>query len=370
LFYNVSLNKKTLIDSVIFIPKRFPKNLYKKTRKILQSNKSDKLQQITAFLNNQTDFKLKNSPKIVFNNNKSVYLIELTNDKKNSFNAFAGFGYDETEKKLKLYGEIDTELFNIFNTGEKISFKWQKNNKIQDLAIHSFFPYILGSNFNLSGNILSSRKDTINAYFQSASKLGWQINNHQINISYVTNQKTENATKTNNSFIGSGYYFEKPSYYQGLFNKNFSANLYFKSKKFNNLVFFGEFNYFFEINAKFLTHHNLGYLHNGNSGFIIFNISKNVFRIKNDLQPMFSELFGLKNEFIFHSKQHFFYIIGDFFYQKNFENIYSSYVNSGIGIKIINKNQILTLEIIKPVNLTLTANNQQITIIINHIIRF
>jgi hypothetical protein len=63
-------------------------------------------------------------------------------------------------------------------------------------------------------------------------------------------------------------------------------------------------------------------------------------------------------------------LIADVIHKKNGEHLTKTYINSGLGLSIIQKNQILTLEIIVPVYSNYISDNQSVYINIKQAIRF
>jgi hypothetical protein len=64
------------------------------------------------------------------------------------------------------------------------------------------------------------------------------------------------------------------------------------------------------------------------------------------------------------------FLIADVIHKKNGEHLTKTYINSGLGLSIIQKKQILTFEIIAPIFSSYISDNQSIYINVKQAIRF
>ena len=369
LYYTVELNKQVKIDSIIYTGKIFPLNFQKKINRILSGNKSDGLDAIVNFINKQTAFQFKTAPKIVFYQNKSSFLIDVENRNNNLLDASLGFEYSPDEKKMELQGKINTELYNIFKTGEYIGFHWEKYSEIQNLIIDVDFPFIFGSNFRISNSLLSGRKNTTTGYFHNQTDVFLPYQKHSFGLNYTIDQISKQS-KTTHSFGGISYQY-KDNRKDLVLKKNIEANLYVNTKKLSNYILYTHIKYYFILSGRLYLSPQLVFFHNTNDTEINFTRqSGQVYRRQNirEISPLTT--FGLKNDFMIKTGNNYFYIIGDFISTKYTEKNTISYINTGVGIKIIKKNQNLTLEAIKSLCSGYLIDIQGFVINIKQVIKF
>jgi hypothetical protein len=369
LYYKADLNRQIKIDSIVYSPTNFPKNFQKKLLRILQKKTSGNLNNIIDFIERLTAFEIKNQPEIVFDKDKTYYLFELEKNNKNLLDAAGGFEYLPDLNKISLQANIKAGLYNIFGKGEYIKIQWQKYQDIQNLIINTDFPYIGGTNFSISNSILTGRKDSLTGYFHNQTNLIFQYKQHQLGLNYTIDQ-IANDTKVINSFTGIGYRFGY-TVKKELFEKYIKTNLYLNTKRIDNYVFYLQLKYYLSITKRFIINSNAGYYYNNNSDKVNFSQQiDQIFRKQNRAIIIPYKAFGFKNEFIITGKENYLYLIGDLISVTDMQQNTYSYINTGVGIKIINKNQNLTFEIIKPILVSYLTNYQPITINIRQSVKF
>lgn len=188
--------KRTLDRIVISGYDNFPKNvaanliskknvLNKKTLDILQSN----LKVITYAAETK-------SPEFLFKRDSTLLYIYIKKINSNTAEGFLGF--NNAEGKSKLTGNLQMQLANNLNKGERLNLKYRSDDNKQRLLEASVeIPYLLGTKLGAQASINLLRRDTI--YQNNNFKAGLFFKpqwNQSIGINYVTTSSV--ATSVNN----------------------------------------------------------------------------------------------------------------------------------------------------------------------------
>lgn len=149
-----------------------------------------------------------------------VYLY-LKKKKSSSFNGIAGFLPDEENPgKLKVTGEINLKLNNLFKGGEKIAFYWTKTDVLsQELSTRFTYPFVLNSRFGMEGAFDLFKQDTTHLNLESKGSVLFYTSgeNHftgsfkYYNTSGLSSNQNPTSSFTladvSGSLFGLGYYY-------------------------------------------------------------------------------------------------------------------------------------------------------------------
>ena len=372
-FYHYINTVPAKIDSLVVISdKKFPENIKRKLNKSLKRKPINlkNLNNIKRFINEKTGFKITTQPVINFYHGKKMVVLKVKKEASNLLDGMLGFNYDSEKEKLQLEGRIKSSFYNLFNSGEQLTFIWQRKNKYQQIQFNAKFPYIKSSNLGFENFFSSLRKDTVNFEIFNQTGLNYQIKNQTFGINFIFNFKALHNSSMSNRLAGLIYQntivpikFDWSIYIQAQLNFNISD-----SKK--NILYLQLISNERIWHNIFLSHNIQTYKTNQNELTTPTFIQNGIFRKIVNLENDFYRIISLKNDLIYHANHIKFYLIGDYMQTYSFNKLRKSYVNTGIGINYINKNQILTFEIIKPVQITYLSDYQYIYVNIKQSFKF
>lgn len=370
LYYNIKTGNKVLLDSIVFSNYNFPRNYSKNLLKKFKNQPLTHLliNEIKQNILRNNQFLVKENAQILIDKEKHYLSIGIDKKKTNSISGVLGFNYNNELQKPELEGEFKTGLFNIFKHAEDISFVWRKNKLNQNLLVNFKIPYLLSSDFSLQNSFFINREDSTSYTISNKTFLGWHYKKNSININY-TSELIKEKYLTHNNFIGFSYLHSLKQHNTN-YIKSIGVHLSIKNDKKKNLIFNTNIHYFF-YKKNWYFKQDWYYLQNfTNSRFSLNQFEEHFFRKNNIVETEIKKLINLKNEVVFKHNEYQFYGIYDFIYKEVIDNPSVNYINLGLGIKILNKNQKLTVEVIKPLFLTHLINYQSIYINIKQNIVF
>ncbi len=148
--------------------------------------------------------------------NKCKVILKLKKRKQNSFSGLVGIQQDKDNKTL-ITGNISLFLYNAFLAGEKISFKWEKPDKLsQMLNADFYYPYIfkLPVGIVLNANLFKQDSLFTNSKFAGGITVPF-VNSGELSIngkwlnSSATSNTDQNINSTKGKMFGVGYFFLK-----------------------------------------------------------------------------------------------------------------------------------------------------------------
>ena len=372
-FYHYKKTVQAKIDSLVIISyKKFPNNIRKRLNKILKAKTIDikNLNNIERSINDNTGYKIFERPLINFYHGKKMVVLKVKKEATNLLDGLLGFNYDSEKEKVRIEGRIKSSFYNLFNTGEQLTFIWQRKNKYQQIQFNVKFPYIKSSNFGLSNYISSIRNDTISFEILNQTGLNYQVNKHTFGINYIYNFKSLNNVATSNRLAGILYHINiknKKTTWVTELQAQFNINI---SDLDSNL-------FYLQLKSKEKIWHNVSLSHNLQS----FNANQDklsvpgymqngIFRRIVNLESNYNRILSIKNDIIYRVNQIKFYLIGDYIQTNSFKKQHISYANTGIGLHFTNKTQILTFEIIKPIKVIYLSGFQDVYINIKQSVKF
>ena len=213
LFAHLIINpsKKRMINKVIIKGyENFPKSYLKNYFNIKSSDifNQQKISEISEASNNLDFIKEIKSPEILFTKDSTLLYMYLKKHQNNSFDGIIGFASKENGDLL-FNGNLEIQLNNILNTGEKFGLFWNSiGEEKQELKLNTETPYIFNSRFSpeLTFSIYKQDSTFINSKFDS--KIGYHINS-KIKLSLTYNaEKSENLKEklSNNIETYSNYF--------------------------------------------------------------------------------------------------------------------------------------------------------------------
>ena len=160
----ISYGSKRYIDRVIVQGyKDFPKKFIDKIF-VLNKNKPIDIEKalIRSSLIDKTNFaRKKRDPEILFTKDSTTLYLYIEKIKRNSFDSFLSFDTDENSGKINVQGYAKINLYNTFNSGEKLNFDFQsQKNQDRSLASQIYIPYIFATPINLNYKLNLVKKDS------------------------------------------------------------------------------------------------------------------------------------------------------------------------------------------------------------------
>jgi outer membrane protein assembly factor BamA len=146
--------------------------------------------------------KLADSPEVNFRLNKAQVVMDLESVQVNSFDGIAGFVPKQNGNGSQLTGELNLAFDNLFKSGKKINFEWQKlDSKSQYLDAIYFHPNLFYSPIDFSFRYKQLKEDTLFSNRIFDLMFGYQISNH-VNLSIAYSNKNGNNLNSNKNQTG------------------------------------------------------------------------------------------------------------------------------------------------------------------------
>ena len=221
---NVTIKNKTLFADLVINPSKkrtinkviikgydnFPKSYLKNYYNIKSTDifNQEKILEISDASKNLDFVKEIKSPEILFTKDSTLLYMYLKKHKNNSFDGIIGFASKENGELL-FNGNLEIQLNNILNTGEKFGLFWNSiGEEKQELKINTTIPYIFNSRFSpeLTFSIYKQDSTFLNSKFDS--RIGYHINS-KIKLALTYNsEKSENLKEnlSNNIETYSNYF--------------------------------------------------------------------------------------------------------------------------------------------------------------------
>ncbi len=370
LYYHLELNNPAKIDSLVYIGKiKPPKNVQKYLLRKLKNRKLNNTNLITLNdeFNKSTYLQLKEKPFINFEKGHNYIVMKLEKVKANQLSGNIGFIY---QSKWQLFGDFGLKTKNIFNLDENLIFKWQKDEIAQNILLDLEFKHLFGRNLTIQQGFLINQQDSSNINIINEFTAKTNFKKHQIGINILF----QNITTSINDFISKKFL---GIHYNYNYTKHSKANGYISLKIQENIQNNNEYTGLLKLlnqlkikhNFYLKTYLNLYQNHTENS-LAITNRQTDILRNKKNENSFFSDLISLQNDLIYVNNKTNIYLIADYIV-KNYKNqVETSYINTGIGVQIHNKNQILTFEYVKPFNTGYQSDYQASYINIKETIKF
>ena len=209
---NVTIKNKTLFADLVINPSKkrtinkviikgydnFPKSYLKNYYNIKSTDifNQEKILEISDASKNLDFVKEIKSPEILFTKDSTLLYMYLKKHKNNSFDGIIGFASKENGELL-FNGNLEIQLNNILNTGEKFGLFWNSiGEEKQELKINTTIPYIFNSRFSpeLTFSIYKQDSTFLNSKFDS--RIGYHINS-KIKLALTYNSEKSKNLKEN-----------------------------------------------------------------------------------------------------------------------------------------------------------------------------
>ena len=196
---SIEASSKRIINKVVVkgyddFPKSFLKNHFKiKTNTVFNEKKIKSISEISKNVAFVSEIK---SPEVLFTKDSTFLYMYLKKRNNNSFDGLINFATKENGDLL-LNGNIDLELSNIINTGEKFMLYWNKiANESQEFQIALKTPYIFNSKITpeLSFSIYKQDSTFLNTKFDS--RIFYNLNT-RIKLGLTYNSESSNNLDKN-----------------------------------------------------------------------------------------------------------------------------------------------------------------------------
>ncbi len=221
-------SKKRTINNVIVkgyknFPKSYLKNYFNiKNNTVFNQQKIKEISEASKSLQFITEIK---PPEVLFTKDSTSIYIYLKKEQNNSFDGLVNFTSKE-DGGILFNGNIDLNLHNILNKGEKFSLFWNSiAEERQEFMLTTEIPYIFVSKFSpqLSFSIYKQDSTFINTKFES--KIFYNINS-KIKLALTYNsESSENLKQSiNNNIETFNNHFLGLQLQYNLLNKNFFVN--------------------------------------------------------------------------------------------------------------------------------------------------
>ncbi|WP_339884695.1 hypothetical protein [Polaribacter vadi] len=360
----IEASSKRIINKVVVkgyddFPKSFLKNHFKiKPNSVFNEKKIKSISETSKNLQFVSEIK---TPEVLFTKDSTFLYLYLKKRKNNSFDGLINFATKENGDLL-LNGNIDLELNNILNTGEKFKLFWNKiADERQEFEIALKTPYIFNSKITpeLSFSIYKQDSTFLNTKFDSKI---FYILNTKVKLALTYNSESSinldksienNIENFSNYFLGFQFDFvvQKNDFFFNdkillKINPSFGErNL--NSNSTNQIKIETTASYIWDLNSR-----NSIYIKNTN-GFLKSNtyLNNELFRIGGpksirgfNEQSIFVNkyiMFNLEYRFLT-SEKSYLYTITDFAKTVTLEN--TKNLNSlGLGFLFINKNSLINI---------------------------
>jgi len=361
---SIEASSKRIINKVVVkgyddFPKSFLKNHFNiRANSVFNEKKIKNISEISKNLQFVSEIK---TPEVLFTKDSTFLYLYLKKRKNNSFDGLINFATKENGDLL-LNGNIDLELNNILNTGEKFKLFWNKiEDERQEFEIALKTPYIFNSKITpeLSFSIYKQDSTFLNTKFDS--KIFYNLNT-KIKFALTYNSESSinldkrienNIENFSNYFIGFQFEFVVPKN-DFFFNDKILLKINpsigernLNSNSTNQIKIETTASYIWELNSR-----NSIYIKNTN-GFLKSNtyLNNELFRIGGpksirgfNEQSIFVDQYIMINlEYrFFTSEKSYLYTITDFAKTATLEN--TKNLNSlGLGFLFINKNSLINI---------------------------
>lgn len=227
-------SKKRTINTIIIkdykkFPESFLKNYYKINGKTVFSK--SKIKEISSLSKDLYFAEEIKPPEILFLKDSTILYLYLKKTLNNSIDGIIGFSSKE-DGTLLFNGNIDLNLHNILNEGERINLFWNSiGEEKQEFKVLTKIPYIFNTKITPEISFSIYKKDSTFLSTRFESKLFYPIK-HKINLALTYNsESSENLNKKINSDVKtfSNYFFGIQFEYKVLKNDIFlNDKFYFK----------------------------------------------------------------------------------------------------------------------------------------------
>ncbi|MGO1729967.1 MAG: hypothetical protein ACTHY4_10205 [Flavobacteriaceae bacterium] len=198
----ISKNQERMINDIVLkgytsLPEKHIKRSLKVNKKAISQKE---LKAELDYLQEKLNFKLIDHPKILYKKNNSVLYIYTEKTGRNMFDGVLGFSNEDDS--FKLSGDLELELNNNLNAGEKFTLNYKNTNTDQEIIrVDLTYPFLFNTRFDLETDLEIFRQDS--SYTNTSFKAGLNYNiNRTFNIKAGYRSRKSNALneETNEDF--------------------------------------------------------------------------------------------------------------------------------------------------------------------------
>lgn len=155
-----------------------------------------KIKQIASNLREIPFLEEERSHQVQFFETSVKLILYLKKKKASRFDGIIGLMTDEVDGSISVTGDVDLQLVNAFNRGEKMSLKWQKlQESSQELAIDFGIPYLFNSPFGFDFNFELYKEDTTFLDLSSRFGINYIINAEENVHLFIENRRSSLLSK-------------------------------------------------------------------------------------------------------------------------------------------------------------------------------
>ena len=368
LFYTVEQPGYFVIDSLVYSSSKFPRNVRRRLYRKFKGKQisRENFNKIKKFILLNTRFELEEPPSVVFSSGKQWVRIVTRKALTNTAEGVLGLGYAPDTRKLQLQGSFHTSIYNVFNVNETAKIDWQSTGASQILQVYLDMPFVAGTGFSMDNRLNTGRHDTLQAFFYEKIQLKFTTGRHTWKSGFITDRQNDNRQHTYN-YLTTGYrYTRKLKQLEQTLNIDIQ---YDTSQK--KMLGFVQLNLKYHLYNNFFMHNLINLMYNDTSNPLSQTAQTlEFYRRFDNIRINAHRISAFKNELIWQKKELNLYVIADYIHEKKYENPVQLRINTGMGIKIVRKNQILTFELIKPFDFNYVTDNQSLYINVKQEFKF
>lgn len=146
--------------------------------------------------------KSKKHPEVLFTETGAHLYLYLEEKKANSFNGIIGFLPNDQTGKLNITGDLEIQLINKLNQGERLKLNWKRLESLsQNLDVQFTYPYIFNTDLGIDAGINLFRKDTTFSQVQSNAGLQYNTSATSYIAAFVESDKSTRLSSVSSSLV-------------------------------------------------------------------------------------------------------------------------------------------------------------------------
>lgn len=198
----ISKNQKRMLNDIVIkgytsLPEKHIKRSLKVNKKAISQKQ---LKAELGYLQEKLNFKLIDSPKILYKENSSVLYIYTEKTGRNMFDGVLGFSNEDDS--FKLSGDLELELNNNLNAGEKFKLNYKNTNSDQEIIrVDLIYPFLFNTRFDLETDLEIFRQDSSYTNTNFRAGLNYNINRtYNVKVGYRSRNSNALNEETNEDF--------------------------------------------------------------------------------------------------------------------------------------------------------------------------
>jgi len=156
-----------------------------------QPYNEEKIKQISTRIQEIPFVEESKKPQIQYFEEGVKILIYLRKKDASRFDGILGLLTDEEDGSVEFTGDVDLNLINSFNRGEKIGFNWRKvKGNSQDLNLSLLYPYLFNTPFGLDFRFKLFKRDTTFLELETSIGLNYNLNKGEMITLFLQNKSS------------------------------------------------------------------------------------------------------------------------------------------------------------------------------------